>query len=116
MHYASKVVIVPTLEEAPPLGAFVARNHSALLVIGMQVLWEHDPLERDVELFRRHRYTTGKVGPSCIGSKGAELVDGLIIREGDCKLVKTRFSAFFSTHLHSVLQGAGINTLVVIGE
>ncbi|CAI8601260.1 unnamed protein product [Vicia faba] len=61
------------------------------------------------------RYTAGKVGPSCIGSKGAELVDGLIIREGDYKLVKTRFSAFFSTHLHSVLQGAGINTLVVTG-
>ncbi|CAI8601259.1 unnamed protein product [Vicia faba] len=129
------------------------RNHSALLVIGMQkdfideespvrikggkhivpnvikavevarqrgilivwVLREHNPLGRDVELFRRHRYTAGKVGPSCIGSKGAELVDGLIIREGDYKLVKTRFSAFFSTHLHSVLQGAGINTLIVTG-
>ncbi|KAL5072523.1 hypothetical protein RYX36_011507 [Vicia faba] len=129
------------------------RNHSALLVIGMQkdfideespvrikggkyivpnvikavevarqrgilivwVLREHDPLGRDVELFRRHRYTAGKVGPSCIGSKGAELVDGLVIREGDYKLIKTRFSAFFSTHLHSVLQGAGINTLVVTG-
>ncbi|KAI5405613.1 hypothetical protein KIW84_052403 [Lathyrus oleraceus] len=53
------------------------------------------------------------VGPASIGSKNAELVDGLVFREGDYKLVKTRFSAFFVTHLHLVLQGAGINTLVV---
>ncbi|KAL5072524.1 hypothetical protein RYX36_011508 [Vicia faba] len=86
-----------------------------LTLLSTQVLREHDPLGRDVELFRRHRYTAGKVGPSCIGSKGAELIDGLIIREGDYKLIKTRFSAFFSTHLHSVLQGAEINTLVVTG-
>lgn len=81
-----------------------------------QAVREHDPLGRDVELFRRHRYTAENVGPSSIGSKGAELVDGLVFREGDYKLVKTRFSAFFATHLHSVLQGAGINTLVVTGE
>ncbi|CAI8601258.1 unnamed protein product [Vicia faba] len=90
----------------------VARKRGILIV---WVVREHDPLGRDVELFRRHHYTVGKVGPSCIGSKGAELVDGLIIREGDYKLVKTRFSAFFSTHLHSVLQGAGINSLVITG-
>ncbi|KAE8669923.1 putative inactive nicotinamidase [Hibiscus syriacus] len=28
------------------------------------------------------------------GTLGAELVDGLVIKEGDYKLVKTRFSAF----------------------
>ncbi|KAL5072522.1 hypothetical protein RYX36_011506 [Vicia faba] len=90
----------------------VARKRGILIV---WVVREHDPLGRDVELFRRHHYTAGKVGPSCIGSKGAELVDGLVFREGDYKLVKTRFSAFFSTHLHSVLQGAGINSLVITG-
>jgi nicotinamidase-related amidase len=81
-----------------------------------QVVREHDPLGRDVELFRKHLYTSGKVGPTSKGSEGAELVDGLVIREGDFKLVKTRFSAFFSTHLESVLQRAGINCLVVTGE
>ncbi|OIW17147.1 hypothetical protein TanjilG_21124 [Lupinus angustifolius] len=85
---------------------------------GLHIVWvvrEHDPLGRDVELFRRHLYTAGRVGPTSKGSAGAELVDGLVIREGDYKLVKTRFSAFFATHLHSVLQGAGINSLVITG-
>ncbi|XP_057426805.1 probable inactive nicotinamidase At3g16190 [Lotus japonicus] len=90
----------------------VARERGILIV---WVVREHDPLGRDVELFRRHLYSPGKVGPTSKGSEGAELVDGLVIREGDYKLVKTRFSAFFSTHLHSVLQGAGINSLVVTG-
>ncbi|KAK2378682.1 hypothetical protein P8452_35333 [Trifolium repens] len=90
----------------------VARQRGILIV---WVVREHDPLGRDVELFRRHLYTSEKVGPTSKGSEGAELVDGLVIREGDYKLVKTRFSAFFSTHLHSFLQGAGINSLVVTG-
>ncbi|KAK2378684.1 hypothetical protein QL285_066567 [Trifolium repens] len=97
-------------------------NQTALLVIDIQTTWnshclvrEHNSLGRDVELFRRHLYTSGNVGPATKGSEGAELVDGLVIKEGDYKLVKTRFSAFFSTHLHSVLQGAGINSLVVTG-
>ncbi|KAI7739953.1 hypothetical protein M8C21_029355, partial [Ambrosia artemisiifolia] len=85
---------------------------------GFLVVWvvrEHDPLGRDVELFRRHLYADGKPKPILKGSKGAELVDGLVIKEGDYKVVKTRFSAFFATHLHSVLQGAGIDSLVVVG-
>lgn len=55
------------------------------------------------------------MGPIVKGSVGAELVDGLVIKEGDYKLVKMRFSAFFATHLHSLLQGAGINNLVITG-
>ncbi|XP_031277803.1 probable inactive nicotinamidase At3g16190 [Pistacia vera] len=85
---------------------------------GILVIWvvrEHDPQGRDVELFRRHLYLPGKVGPTSKGSPGAELVDGLVIKEGDYKLVKTRFSAFFATHLHSFLQTAGINSLVIAG-
>ncbi|GLU14476.1 hypothetical protein SLE2022_310440 [Rubroshorea leprosula] len=85
---------------------------------GILVVWvvrEHDPFGRDVELFRRHLYSDGKVGPTIKGSKGAELVDGLVIKDGDYKLVKTRFSAFFATHLHSFLQSAGINNLVIVG-
>ena len=55
------------------------------------------------------------MGPTVKGSVGAELVDGLVIKEGDYKLVKTRFSAFFATHLHSLLQRAGINNLIITG-
>lgn len=38
------------------------------------------------------------------------------MKEGEYKLVKTRFSAFFNTNLHSLLQGAGITDLVVAGK
>ena len=50
------------------------------------------------------------------GLKGAELADGLVIKEGEYKLVKTRFSAFFATHLDSVLKTAGIKNLVIVGR
>ncbi|GAB4850218.1 hypothetical protein Ancab_029512 [Ancistrocladus abbreviatus] len=85
---------------------------------GMLVVWvvrEHDPLGRDVEFFRKHFYCGEKAGPASKGSEGAELVDGLVIHEGDYKLVKTRFSAFFATHLHSFLHSDGIDSLVVVG-
>ncbi|BAT98496.1 hypothetical protein VIGAN_09215600 [Vigna angularis var. angularis] len=85
---------------------------------GMLIVWvvrENDPLGRDVELFRRHYYTEKKVKIGCKGSEGASLVDGLVIKEEDYKLVKTRFSAFFATHLHSVLHAAGIHNLVITG-
>ncbi|OEL24678.1 putative inactive nicotinamidase [Dichanthelium oligosanthes] len=49
------------------------------------------------------------------GSKGAELADGLVIKEEDYKLVKTRFSSFFATNLDSVLKTSGVKNLVVIG-
>ena len=69
---------------------------------------ENDPRGRDVELFRRHFYAAGKEGLAVKGKKGAELVDGLVIEEGDYKLVKTRFSAFFDTHLDSFLKSNGV--------
>ncbi|KAG7014068.1 putative inactive nicotinamidase, partial [Cucurbita argyrosperma subsp. argyrosperma] len=72
-------------------------------------------LRRDVERFRRHYYGNGKLKPAAKGSRGAELVEGLEMKEGEYKLVKTRFSAFFDTNLHSLLQGMGITHLVVAG-
>ncbi|XP_002284352.1 probable inactive nicotinamidase At3g16190 [Vitis vinifera] len=86
--------------------------------LGILVVWvvrEHDPQGRDVEVFRRNFYGPGKLSPATKGSEGAELIDGLAIKEGDYKLVKTRFSAFFATHLHSLLQSNGINSVVVVG-
>ncbi|KAI4331440.1 hypothetical protein MLD38_029627 [Melastoma candidum] len=100
--------IVPNVVESVE----VARSRGILVV---WVVREHDPLGRDAELFRRHLYSPGKVGPTSKGSAGADLVDGLFIKEGEYKLVKTRFSAFFNTHLHSFLQGVGIKSLVVVG-
>jgi nicotinamidase-related amidase len=92
----------------------VARRRGILII---WVVREHDERGRDVELFRRHLYcdSTEKSKPVSKGSVGAELVEGLLIKNEDYKIVKTRFSAFFATHLHSLLQGAGITSLVVTG-
>ncbi|KAJ1278967.1 hypothetical protein BS78_04G118700 [Paspalum vaginatum] len=99
--------ILPAVREA----VNVARER------GIFVIWvvrEHDPAGRDVELFRRHFYAGGK-GPAAKGSKGAELADGLVIKDEDYKLVKPRFSSFFATNLDSVLKTTGIKKLVVVG-
>ncbi|KAK8503388.1 hypothetical protein V6N13_016598 [Hibiscus sabdariffa] len=90
----------------------IARDRGILVV---WVVRENDYLGRDVELFRRHFYLAGKQGPAVKGSEGAKLVDGLVIKQEDYKLVKTRFSAFFATHLHSFLQSSKINNLVIVG-
>ncbi|KAJ1690271.1 hypothetical protein LUZ63_014426 [Rhynchospora breviuscula] len=99
--------IVPSVIEA----VSVAREHGVLVI---WVVREHDKKGRDVELFRRHLYTDG-VGPALQRSKGAELVEGLVIQDDDYKLVKTRFSAFFATNLDLLLKSCGINNLVVVG-
>ncbi|VFQ98504.1 unnamed protein product [Cuscuta campestris] len=56
---------------------------------GMPIIWvvrEYDPSGRDVELFRRYLYSPGKPKPTTKGSVGAELVEGLVVKEGDYKL------------------------------
>ncbi|WZY95368.1 hypothetical protein YC2023_067697 [Brassica napus] len=86
------------------------------LMVKTLVVREHDPQGRDVEIFRRHHYRSEKVGPVVKGTLGSKLVDGLNMREEeDYKIVKTRFSAFFGTHLHSFLQTSGITKLVIAG-
>nr|GEY82806.1 probable inactive nicotinamidase At3g16190 [Tanacetum cinerariifolium] len=108
VHIDAGAAIVPNVIKAVE----VARRRGILVT---WVVREYDPLGRDVELFRRHWYGEGKLKPSSKGSKGAELVDGLVVKDEDYKVVKTRFSAFFVTNLHSVLQAAGIESLVVVG-
>nr|GMD33789.1 probable inactive nicotinamidase At3g16190 isoform X1 [Ipomoea batatas] len=108
MHVGGAQAIVPNVIKAVE----VARNRDIPII---WVVREHDPSGRDTELFRRHLYSPGKPKPTSKGSVGAELVDGLVIKEGDYKLVKTRFSAFFNTNLHSYLQSNGITSLVITG-
>uniref|UniRef100_A0A0D9VER5 Isochorismatase-like domain-containing protein n=1 Tax=Leersia perrieri TaxID=77586 RepID=A0A0D9VER5_9ORYZ len=98
--------IVPIVTEAVD----VARQRGIFIVVR-----EHDPSGRDVELYRRHRYSSGQ-GQVVKGSEGAKLAEGLIIKESDYKLVKTRFSAFFATQLDSVLRTSGIKNLVIVGK
>ncbi|XP_031478467.1 probable inactive nicotinamidase At3g16190 isoform X2 [Nymphaea colorata] len=108
MQVVGGAAVVPSVRKAVEIG----RKRGALII---WVVREHDPFGRDVEVFRRHLYGDGKEKPVSKGSKGAELVEGLTIEEGDYKLVKTRFSAFFATHLDGLLKNAGITDLVVVG-
>jgi len=85
-----------------------------ILLLCLQVVREHDPYGRDVEFFRRHLYEDGN-GPIRKGSDGVDLVDGLSVEDGEYRLVKTRFSAFFETHLNTVLHSIGITNLVIVG-
>ncbi|KAF3617883.1 putative inactive nicotinamidase [Capsicum annuum] len=78
------------------------------------VVREHNPLGKDVELFCRHLYCDDKPNSTSKRAVGAELVDGLVIQEGDYKLMKTRFSAFFNTYLHSYHQGIDVTNLVIV--
>ncbi|RZC85478.1 hypothetical protein C5167_041666 [Papaver somniferum] len=100
--------IVPSVIKA----VNIARQRGVLVV---WVVREHDRLGRDIECFRRHMYGDNKTGPVVKGSKGGELVDGLVITGNDYKLVKTRFSAFFATNLDSFLRSSCIEKLVVVG-
>ena len=49
-------------------------------------------------------------------SSDAELLDGLVVEDGNYKVAKTRFSDFFATNLHSLLQRCGIKDLVIAGK
>lgn len=108
MYVKGGAAIVPTVKQAVSF----ARSKGALIV---WVLREHHPSGRDVELFRRHHYKTGHIGPTVKGTRGAALVDGLEPQPEDQIIVKYRFSAFFGTNLHSVLQCEGICNVVVVG-
>jgi len=46
---------------------------------------------------------------------GTEIIDELGPDEADPVIYKTRFSGFFETELHEVLQGLGIRTLIFTG-
>ncbi|GAB4842253.1 hypothetical protein Ancab_012221 [Ancistrocladus abbreviatus] len=94
----------------------VALLHHCLQRIELgELLWEKLACRKEFTIAsKRHFCDGGKPGPAAKCSMGAELFDGLVI-QGDYKLVKTRFSAFFGTHLHSFLHGVGIESLVVVG-
>ena len=49
------------------------------------------------------------------GTKGAEVMDELDLREGDQILPKRRFSSFFKTDLDQTLHLFGVDTVVVTG-
>lgn len=68
----------------------------------------------DAELFRRHFFEEGQ--PFCIaGTEGAEIPDAIAPKQGDIKITKQRFSAFFGTDLDIILRGLGAKNVYVTG-
>ncbi|MCO5614141.1 hypothetical protein L7F22_068422 [Adiantum nelumboides] len=96
--------IVPLIKQAVSF----ARERGALIVWAVR---EHHPSGRDAELFRRFKYS----GVALKGTKGAAVIDELDPQPEDHVIVKTRFSAFFGTNLHLVLQAAEIKNLIFAG-
>ena len=74
----------------------------------------HRPSGIDAEPFRRHFFEEGK--PFGIeGSFGAAIPDAIAPKEGDIRITKQRFSAFFGTDLDLVLRGLGVRNVYVTG-
>lgn len=90
---------------------------NAARACGIPVVWvirEHDPKGIDVELFRAPMFKDGK-SSTVKGTAGAALVAGLEVWPGERVVIKRRFSAFFDTELHRVLQRMGIQRVVISG-
>lgn len=68
----------------------------------------------DAENYRRHFFEEGK--PFCIaGTWSAEIPEEIAPKEGDIKVTKQRFSAFFATELDLILRGLGVKNVYVTG-
>jgi nicotinamidase-related amidase len=78
------------------------------------IIRQHNASGCDAEPFRRHLFENGS-GFCVKGTCGAEIVDKLQPKDGDYQVVKTRFSGFFKTELHELLQRLGIKRLVLVG-
>jgi nicotinamidase-related amidase len=80
----------------------------------VHVIRQHEASGCDAEPFRRHLFENGS-GFCVKGTHGAEIVDELQPKSGDYQVVKTRFSGFFKTELHQLLQRLGIKQLILAG-
>lgn len=49
------------------------------------------------------------------GTQGAQIVEGISVEEGDYFVIKKRFSSFFDTDLSILLQGLGVDEIILAG-
>ncbi|KAJ9521943.1 hypothetical protein QJQ45_024815, partial [Haematococcus lacustris] len=112
---ASPLCVAGALDCLP----FVQQSVDAARRNDIPLIWvvrEHDPSGVDIEWTRKHLMSASHgAGATLPGSKGAELVEGLQIKEGEIKLIKKRFSAFNHTHLDFILRRLGVKALVLCG-
>ena len=106
--------IVPNINH---LAAAVRRTGG--LVVWIKTVWKEDQrIEWSVlDRMSLPQWTTKRVKALSRGSKGWELWEELDAQAEDLVVEKVRFSAFIqgSSNLHQVLQGHGVDTLLITG-
>jgi ureidoacrylate peracid hydrolase len=92
-------------ELVPKINRLVDAARSA----GAAIVWAKARYPADDALFRKRV-------PHCIeGTSGAELVDGLLPRDGDYVVHKRRYSAFYATDLDLWLREHRVERIVLCG-
>lgn len=67
----------------------------------------------DIEITRRERF---KATPYAVdGTRGAQIIDELTPKKGECVIRKTRMDSFFRTDLDLTLKKEGVTDLVITG-
>jgi len=80
---------------------------------GAPVIWICQEHRRQIVDFGRE----ADISPihSVEGTRGSELIDGLVRLEGDYTVIKRRYSGFYNTDLEVLLRCLGVDTVVVTG-
>lgn len=107
MHVAGAAATLPAISKFLDYGR--ANDWAVIYIYRI-----HRPSGIDAESFRRHFFDEGKpIGIE--GTFGAAIPDAIAPKEGDIKITKQRFSAFFATDLDIVLRGLGVKNVYVAG-
>jgi ureidoacrylate peracid hydrolase len=106
MENAAAKAIVPRVRELVEFS-----RAQRIPVIWVTMVWENDAdvgVLAERSPFLRHEGLRRNTW-------GAQLVDGLDVRQGDYVVEKKRFSAFYDTRLEGLLHNLGITHLLVAG-
>lgn len=102
-----------------------AARRAGIQVVYLQNGWDPDYVEAGTELspnwHKSNALKTMRRNPNLQGqllARGGwdyEIVDALAPKEGDIRVHKTRYSAFFNSQLDSILRARGIRNLIFVG-
>ena len=93
-------------EAVEPIGKLLtaARSH------GIDVIYTNDAhlpgIDKELELWGDH---------ALAGTEGAQVIPELAPQEGDYVIPKRRYSGFFQTGLHLLLEELGVGTIILTG-
>lgn len=82
--------------------------------MGLPIIFSQEMHRRDGVDFGRE--LDGAEGVHCLeGTEDVQLADTLQVKESDYRIIKRRYSCFFSTDLDLLLRGLKVNSLIVCG-